>query len=208
MDEILLLLARKMAHRRPVRITTSELGSLTGMSQQNASRKLSRLEKEGSVVRGREGLSLTKKAVGELEGIYSSLRAAFEGGSIEIIGNVVRGLGEGRFYVSLEGYKSQFKSKLGFEPYPGTLNIRIKGDQVWKRQHILGSEPIAITGFRGSGRTYGDIFAYRCHLEGRPCAIIVPLRTHHGSDIIEIICPFDAKKELSIKDGDTVRVAL
>ncbi|MEM1537956.1 MAG: DUF120 domain-containing protein [Candidatus Nezhaarchaeales archaeon] len=41
-------------------------------------------------------------------------------------GEVFTGLGEGAFYVTREGYRSQFIEKLDFDPFPGTLNLRIK----------------------------------------------------------------------------------
>jgi riboflavin kinase len=208
MDEILLLLLRRGAHRRPLRLTTSELGALAGMSQQNASRKLTQLEAEGYIERGNDGIRLTGKAYNELSGVYSALKAAFEGGGLEIEGRLVKGLGEGGFYVSLEGYRMQFMEKLGFRPFPGTLNVMMKDEDRWKRQRILQAEPVIISGFRDKERTYGDLFAYRCRLDGRGCAIIFPLRTHHGPDIIEIVCPFNAKKEIGKKDGDRVKVVV
>ncbi len=208
MDEILILLLRKGAHKKPLRITTGELGSLAGMSQQNASRRLAALGRSGYIERKGDGVMLSEKANDELAGLYSSLKGVFEGGRLEIEGTIVKGLGEGSFYMSLPGYRKQIKGRLDFDPYPGTLNIRLDGGQEWKRQRLLEGEPVVIPGFRDRERTYGDIFAFRCKLEGRDCAIVVPLRTHHGPDILEIICPFNAKRTLRKKDGERVKVII
>ena len=51
MDEILVLLLKRRAHIKPVKVTTSELGSEVRMSQQNASRRLAELEKKGYLKR-------------------------------------------------------------------------------------------------------------------------------------------------------------
>lgn len=208
MDQILLLLLRKGAHQRPLRITTSELGELSGMSQQNASAKLIALEREGLVQRGKDGVMLTKSGYSMLAEGYATLKNAFEGNAIEVEGTITRGLGEGGYYVSMAGYKSQIRKKLGFDPFPGTLNLRLEGEEMIKRQRILDSEPIIISGFKDEKRTYGDLFAYRCKVGGQDCAIIVPIRTHHGPDIIELISQSDLKRKLSLKDGDKVRVVL
>lgn len=208
MDEVLILLLRKDAHTKPVMMTTTELGKLTGMSQQNASRKLAALEQEGYIERSKEGILLTGKARDGLGELYSSLRDAFGEKRLEIEGVISKGLGEGGYYVSLEGYQSQMKDKLGFRPYPGTLNIKIGESQRWKRQHLLQGEPIVITGFKGKDRTYGDLFAYKCALEGLPCAVIIPLRTHHGADTLELLCPFNVKKKLGRGEGDKVKVVI
>ncbi|MCI0503970.1 CTP-dependent riboflavin kinase [Candidatus Micrarchaeota archaeon] len=208
MDEMLILLLRRGAHSKALRLTTAELGSLAGMSQQNASRKLARLAEEGYVERGREGIRLTKKAYDESAALFSSLKAVFEGTRMEMEGTIVRGLGEGSFYMSLPGYRRQIREKLGFDPFPGTLNIRLDSEQAWKRQQLLDSEPIIIPGFRDKDRTYGDLFAFRCRVGGREGAVIVPLRTHHGPDILEAIFSFNAKKELGMADGERVKVVI
>jgi riboflavin kinase len=206
MDELLLLLLRHGAHARPARLTGAELGAALSMSQQNASRRLAELERTGYVERKDGGIMLTKTAYGELAGLYSSMKAAFEGGRLEIEGTISAGLGEGRYYISLPGYRKQIEEKLGFSPYPGTLNVRLDEADLWKRQHLLGLDPVVIRGFRDDKRTYGDIFAYACTVEGEKCAVIVPLRTHHGADILEIIARHELKRKLRKKDGQRVRV--
>lgn len=208
MDKALFLLLTKEAHKKPVRITTSELGRLIDMSQQNASRKISSLEKEGYIEKTSEGIKLTRKAYDEMSKEYAKLRQIFEGSEMEITGKLQKGIGEGQYYMTLPQYKKQIKEKLGFDPYPGTLNIRLDGEELWKRGHLLQLDPIVISGFKDRNRTYGDLFAYHCRLEGHNCAIIVPLRTHHPSGIIEIICDFDIRKKLKKKDGDMIKVVL
>ncbi|MEW6035058.1 MAG: DUF120 domain-containing protein [Candidatus Micrarchaeota archaeon] len=208
MDEILLLLLRRGAHIKSLRMTTSEIGMLAGMSQQNASRKLAQLERSGYLTRRKDGLRLSPKAYDELAGLYSALRSVFEGEKLEIEGVISRGLGEGRYYVSMEGYRKRIAEKLGFDPYPGTLNIKVDESQRWKRQQLLQTEPVIIPGFKDKNRTYGDIFAYPCTIEGRGCALIIPLRTHHGPEVLEVLCPFNIKKELGKGEGDLIKVLL
>ena len=205
MDEILLLLLRKGAHKKPVKLTTAEVGQGAGISQQSASRRLLALEEEGLISRGADGLSLTRKAHDEIAREYAALKSVFEE-KLEISGAIETGIGEGKYYLSLEGYRKQMKEKLGFEPFPGTLNIKLSKSDLWKKEQLLAGEAVVISGFRSRERTYGDIYAYPCRLEEKECAVIVPLRTSHGPDIIEIICGFDIRKKFGKKDGDIVRV--
>lgn len=204
MDDILLFLFKRKAHMQPAAVTTTGLGAEMGMSQQNASRRLSVLEKSGYIKRSREGIRLTRKSQEEAAKLYGGLRRVFEGGQMEVSGTVRKGLGEGRYYIAMEGYRKQMRKKLGFDPYPGTLNIKI--DNLWKREQLLQLEPIVITGFKDRKRTYGDLFAYRCRMDGFECALIVPLRTHHGPDMLELVGPFSIRKRLRKKDGDRVKV--
>ena len=206
MDEILVFLLRRGGYVKPVRITTSELGAELRMSQQNASRRLLELERKNYLKRSNNGIKLTSKAYKELAGIYSVLKRVFEGRRLEISGIITKGLEEGRYYLSMDGYKKQIRERLGFVPYPGTLNVKIDDEELWKRQYILQLEPVVIAGFRDRKRTYGDLYAYRCKVEGQPCTLIVPLRTHHGPQILEIISPHNIKRKIGKKDGDLVRV--
>ena len=48
------------------------------------------------------------------------------GGNNKVLsGIVVKGLGEGSFFMSMGHYKKEIKKKLGFNAYEGTLNIKI-----------------------------------------------------------------------------------
>ncbi len=203
MDEILLLLLKIGAHRKPAKITTLELGAEIGISQQSASRRLGQLEEEGYVRRTGEGISITKKAQEIFAAEYAILKAAIEE-KLEISGTIVTGLGEGRYYMELEGYRSQIKEKLGFSPYPGTLNIEV--DEKWKKDQLMGIEPVLIKGFASKDRTYGDIYAYPGKLGDEKCAVVVPLRSSHGPNVLEIISEFDIRKKLNKKDGDRIVV--
>ncbi|VVB98190.1 Riboflavin kinase [uncultured archaeon] len=209
MDELLLLLARKKAHIAPLRMTTAELGSLLGMSQQNASRRLSELESRGLAERTKKGIALTKKGISESHSLYSELKSVFEAEPLSLSGTITSGLGEGRYYMSLSGYKSQIRKKLGFSPFEGTLNVKLAPQEAAKKSSFLKSaEPAIIKGFSQGERTFGELYAYPCTIEGMKCALIVPLRTHHPSEIIEIISAASLKKTLGKRDGDKVRIEL
>ncbi len=203
MDELLLLLLRNGAHRSAVRLTTTEIAALLGMSQQNVSRRLRMLEKEGMIRRDPSGITLTDKGVADIKDLLAVLQNAFSA-RLEIRGKVADGLGEGKFYLSKPGYARQMEDKLGFVPYPGTLNLRLEGGEAEKRRRLLHLEPVVIAGFTEEGRRYGDLFAYRAKAEGVECAVVVPLRTHHGQDVIELTAPLNLRKRLNKKSGDEV----
>src|SRR5438270_8392425 len=132
----LIELLSKGARYNFVEVTTTELGESINRSQQAASRHLLELENLGYVERSKRGqkfaVRVTEKGYTEIQNLYGSIRAAIDSQphSIDFEGTVVSGMGEGAYYMSLEGYKIQFKEKLGYEPYPGTLNVRL-GNQVY-----------------------------------------------------------------------------
>lgn len=207
MDEILLFLLKKGVHRNAVRLTTTEIGAELGMSQQNVSRKLRILEKEGKINREKSGIRITEQGTAELKDLRASLENAFNSGLV-IKGKIVDGLGEGKFYLSQKEYRKQMKGKLGFDPYPGTLNIKLETQDQEKRRQLLQLEPVIIEGFEKGGRKFGDLFAYRGIVDGNECAVVVPLRTHHGQDVLEIASEKNLKKSLGLKKGSQVKVVL
>ena len=63
---------------------------------------------------------------------YSKLKISVEeehDSKMILKGIIFTGLGEGAYYMSLEGYKKQFKKHLNFIPYPGTLNLRMANNK-------------------------------------------------------------------------------
>jgi len=111
MDELLFLLLKKGAHLKPIKISTTLIADALGMSQQNVSRKLILLTQLGQVERTNKGLLLTTEGASTLHGIYSDLKSVFEpNNKIQIIGTIISGVGDGKYYLSLDGYKTPIKN--------------------------------------------------------------------------------------------------
>jgi riboflavin kinase len=211
MLQVLKALALMNATRKVLKISSKELAEKIGQSIQTASRKLKELEDEGLIERTltKDGqfVVITDKGRELLYREYLDYKRIFEGeGEFVIKGKVFSGLGEGRYYVSLEGYKRQFEEKLGFTPYPGTLNLKIPKEQMFFRAKLDEMDGIKIEGFKTKERTFGDVKAFRCRVDGIEGAIVIPQRTHYPKDVIEIIAPVKLRDVLGLKDGDWIEV--
>jgi len=125
-----------------------------------------------------------------------------------IEGIVFSGLGEGAYYVTRKPYREQFIKKLGFDPYPGTLNLRITSEYDAQLRKELEEHPgIEIQGFKNENRTYGSVKCFPARINGREKgAVILALRTHYDSSVIEIIAPRYLRKVFRLKDGNKVKV--
>ncbi len=213
MENLIYNLVKKGAHENFVQTNTTELAELCGISQQTASRKLIELEKDGLIERrvSRRGQSvrLTPKAVVELKNLYKNLRPVFESATkkITIEGRVFSGLGEGEYYIGIPNYRKQLAQKLGFNPFPGTLNVKLETERDMEaKAELERTPPTRIDGFRDDKRTYGGANCYNVTVNGMEAAVIVIERTHHPVDVVEIISPFFLRKKLKLKDGSTVRI--
>jgi riboflavin kinase len=211
----LLKLAEMGAHRRIAKISTEYLAEKLGMSQQTASRHLIELDKMKWIKRTitPEGCLIKISEVGakELKRLYSNLRSLIEAvypPSITLEGTVFTGLGEGAYYVTREPYRRQFMEKLGFDPYPGTLNLRLTTDYDVKTRSELEVYPaVEIKGFKSENRTYGNVKCYPAIIENKvKGALISALRGHYDTSVVEIIASTFLRKKLKLKDGHKVKV--
>ena len=211
----LLKLAEMGAHRRTVKISTEYLADKLGISQQTASRYLIDLERKGWIKRDitHEGclLKIEKAGLVELQKLYSNLKLLFETDhaiSITLEGTIFTGLGEGAYYVTKDPYKKQFVEKLGFEPYPGTLNLKLTSDyDIRTRTEIEAFPAIKIEGFQNSDRSFGVVRCYPVLIENKiKGAMLSALRTHYDISVLEIIAPVFLRKHLGLKDGQKVKI--
>ncbi len=121
---------------------------------------------------------------------------------------VFTGLGEGAYYITKDHYRKQFLEKLGFDPYPGTLNLKLTSDYDIKRRTELEAYPaVEVEGFRNEDRTFGLVKCYPVMIENKiKGALISALRSHYDVSVLEIIAPVCLRKNLNLKDGHKVKV--
>lgn len=214
----LYMLAKYAEDTLSIEISSIELGRLLNVSQQTASRRLSDLEQLGWITRevGAKGqfISITDLGINELFKMYDNLKQILE--KILIIGEVVEGMGEGGYYVSIKGYYKQFKEKLGFEPFKGTLNLRLnETDNKILRELMNQIDPVVIEGFKTLEREYGPVHCYDVYIsplfnkdKKRKAAILDIKRTHHKENIIEILAKPYLRDYFDLSDGDKLVIKL
>ena len=203
------------AASRSLDLSTSELALMLGLSQQGVSKHLLSLEQDGLIERNRRGrrtrLLVTREGADRVLSIYSKLKMAVEGkaGVLEFHGTLFTGLGEGGYYISMPGYRRQFVRLLGFEPFPGTLNLTVGPGEVELRRQMNFLDALELSGFSQGGRSYGPAKCFRAKVESKyEAGALVIERTHHGEAVLEVVSPLNLRKALSLKDGDMVHVTV
>ena len=213
--QTLLKLAEMGAHRRTAKISTEYLAEKMRISQQTASRHLIELERQGWIKRTitPEGslIKIDDEGMKEIKRLYTQLRVLVEAAyppSVTLEGTVFTGLGEGAYYISKEIYRKQFLEKLGFDPYPGTLNLKLTTEYDLKTRTELETYPaVEIEGFRNEDRTFGLVKCYPATIDNKvKGALISALRSHYDVSVLEVIAPVCLRKQLKLKDGHKVKV--
>ncbi len=211
----LLKLAEMGAHKRTAKISTEYLSEKLGTSQQTASRYLIELERKRWIKRDitHEGclIKIDAEGIAELQKLHNNLKLLLETTSpptLTLEGTVFTGLGEGAYYVTKDHYHKQFIEKLGFNPYPGTLNLKLASEYDIKARTELEAYPaIIVEGFKNEDRTFGTVKCYLVLVDNKiKGALLTAMRTHYDISVLEIIAPVCLRKRLELKDGQKVKV--
>lgn len=210
----LMHLVRLGAVRSFTVISTEKLGDSISLSQQAASLRLADLERAGFVERARSGrglaVRLTDSGLDMVQSFLADAGTNLERGKSELSfrGTLFTGLNEGGYYISLKGYATNFFRALGFEPFPGTLNLRLTNQaMIEQRRRLDLMKGIEIPGFSDDKRSYGPVKCFKARIEGRhPGGVLAIERTHYDSSVLEVISPANLRKSIGLKDGDECSV--
>jgi riboflavin kinase, archaea type len=115
---------------------------------------------------------------------------------------VFSGKGEGTMFITLPWVTKQIKEKLGFEPFPGTLNLKLTENSRKTREVLDRSSGIEILPALDYRR--GKLF--RAKLKKFDCAIVVPDVLDYPREIIEVIASENLRRRLQLTDGSKVEV--
>ena len=124
-----------------------------------------------------------------------------------ITGKIVSGVKQGAFFTQLDWVQEQCLEKLGFKPFPGTLNLEIAIENM----AIIGALQ-AQAGFElvPPDSNYCSGLVYPITVEGISGAIVAPAADVrvHAKNIIEIISRLGLRDALGVEDGDWVTLTI
>ena len=126
---------------------------------------------------------------------------------LSISGRIVSGAKQGAFFTQLDWVQEQCLDKLGFAPWPGTLNLEIPMDAVAVIEELKVTKGLELVS-PDSNYCSGHVFPIS--IEGLPAAVVLPAEDVrvHEKNIIEIISPEMIKKALKVDDGDQVAITI
>jgi CTP-dependent riboflavin kinase len=120
-----------------------------------------------------------------------------------LTGKIVSGIKQGAFFTQLDWVQEQCLEKLGFKPYPGTLNLEIAHENMAIIEALKPQEGVELV---PPDSNFCSGFVFPITVEGISGAIVAPAADVrvHGENVIEIISHLGLKDALGVKDGDFV----
>ena len=104
----------------------------------------------------------------------------------KIAGRIVSGIKQGAFFTQLDWVQEQCLEKLGFKPFPGTLNLEIPDENMTIIEALQPQEGMELV---PPTLNFCSGFVFPITIEGIYGAIVAPAADVwvHGKNIIEII---------------------
>ncbi|MFA5108120.1 MAG: DUF120 domain-containing protein [Candidatus Micrarchaeia archaeon] len=127
---------------------------------------------------------------------------------MKISGTVVKGMGTGRYFMSISQYKKQFEKKLGYIPFEGTLNINIAEKDIEKIEKMKKRPAIIINGFEDEQIRFWNVDVYPVKIKESKCAVVFPKNNVHPRNILQIISADYLKKKYGLEEGSEVEIEI
>jgi riboflavin kinase len=123
---------------------------------------------------------------------------------MKIKGKVVKGIGESGKFLAIDWVDKQLSEKLGFSPFPGTLNVMLDDVSVQKLLKEKGTDRLV-----HQSEGFCDAILFKVLVNDKyECGVVIPLVEKYDGRLLEIVAPVHLKETLDIDDGDEVTLDL
>lgn len=125
--------------------------------------------------------------------------------TITLQGKVFSGQRGGTRFTKLPWVKRQIIEKLGFMPYPGTLNLKLTKESIETKKQLLNAKAIEILPAKGfcCGLCFKALIMDR--VEG---AVVLPQVPSYPEDMLEVIAQVSLRETFKLKEGDEVQLKI
>ena len=125
-------------------------------------------------------------------------------------GRVVSGAKKAAFFTQLDWVLEQCLEKLGFKPFPGTLNVEVMPESLLDVKSLHEEKGIELVPPDLINSASCSAKVLPVSIEGIGGAMIIPEEKVriHGKNILEAIAPLNLKDALHKDDGDTITLTI
>ncbi len=124
----------------------------------------------------------------------------------KLSGRIVSGQGEAGYFAGLDWVVRQCREKLGFIPWPGTLNLKVAPAA---GKFVAAARTTAVE-LVPPGPEFCSARVLPARIGAWPAAVVMPEEKvrAHNRETIEILAPVNLRRALGKEDGDRIEVIL
>jgi len=124
---------------------------------------------------------------------------------VRLAGEVVSGAAKAAFFTRLDWVRQQCRRQLGFDPYPGTLNVRVSEKHLAVLADLLRQSGVELV---PATEEFCSARALPVRIGGVAGALILPQQEVriHDDAIVEIMAPVFIRDVLGVSDGSIVEI--
>lgn len=129
---------------------------------------------------------------------------------LNLRGIVTSGLQKAGIFMQKDTYQQQYQEKLGFIPYNGTLNVKLKNDVEINIKEKYNDKLKIIKGNEKLGDVYfleATIYTNDRKISEKG-AILFPTKTVHKIDTIEFVAKNRLREKMNLEDNSLVIVSI
>ena len=117
-------------------------------------------------------------------------------------GTVEAGTGQAGSFMSLDWVRRAVSDTIGFDPWPGTLNVRVLDEDLeqWREIRRDHAVPLATPPETSCGARLVPVMVST----DVPAAVIIPDVTRYGAHVLEVIAPVHLRSRLWLRNDDVV----
>jgi riboflavin kinase len=128
-------------------------------------------------------------------------------GPLRFHGKVFSGLGRGAYYVAHPAFMPKFVRLLGYEPFPGTLNLRLSSPAEIEARRFLGEEKgYSIPASKFDGQEFSSTKCFPGMMGGIEVVLTIPQITAYDRTVLEIMARVKLRDALGLADGQVVEL--
>lgn len=130
-------------------------------------------------------------------------------GSFKFHGRVFSGLGKGAYYVAHPAFMPKFVRLLGYEPFPGTLNLRLESPAEIEARGLLGAKKgDSIPASRYDGQEFSSAKCFPGRMGRVDVVLTIPQITAYDKTVLEIMAAVRLRDALNLTDGQVVELTV
>ncbi|MBI4529178.1 MAG: CTP-dependent riboflavin kinase [Deltaproteobacteria bacterium] len=125
-------------------------------------------------------------------------------GGKKITGVIFSDLGQAASFMSLDWVQNLLQEKVGFKPYPATLNLRLESATEIRQWKLIREENPGLD-FPPADAGFCSARLFLVEIAGRiPGAVLLPEVKDYPANKIELVAPVHLKEILGLQDGGSL----